>query len=363
MNEPRTNEAVPVVYPPYLNAACRDDEISLVDLWIELRRYRRIFWVVFLLLAAGLVFAGVFFQEKYRLNTAIQIGTIDTGGQIVKIEPPESLKGKLINAIIPARTAEWLEKTPDLDRFKTEVSSPKNSDIVIVQNKIVLEDQPLFSAFQQRVAQDVLEDHRQLVALRQSGLRAELRNAEAQMAVLQDPRTLQAQLDKLKLQVATAEKKLQHLQDARKVLELGGKESVLRSMTDEQKQLLLDRQGKVDDRVLQARYEEILLDNQVNQDQQLQSIESLKLKLDEVRLAHQRKLEAQQRKIENIRAKLDSFNLSRVVSKPVRSVDPAGLSRKLLMALVVLAAGFGGFVAMLMALFRDRVRERLQEQQ
>ena len=87
------------------------------------------------------------------------------------------------------------------------------------------------------------------------------------------------------------------------------------------------------------------------------------MKLDEVKLAHQRKIEAQQRKIGNIRAKLDSFNLSRVVSKPVRSVDPAGLSRNLLMVLVVLAAGFGGFVAMLIGLFRDRVRERLQEQQ
>lgn len=364
MNEPRNTEAVPVVYPPYLAAACQDDEISLVDLWIELRRYRKVFWGVFLLLLViGAMFVLLLFQEKYQLNTAIQIGTIDTGGQIMKIESTESLKGKLTSAIIPAKTTEWLKRNPQLEKFKTEVSSPKNSDVVIIQNKITAARQPVFSDFQQQVARAVLDDHRQLVALRQAGLRAELRAAEADLAILQDPRTLQSEVDKLKLQIATAEQKLKHLQTTQKVLELGGKEAVLRSMTDEQKQLVLNRQGEVDDKVLQARYEEILLNNLLKQDQQQLAMESLQLNLDDVKLAHQRKIEAQQRKIDDIRAKLDSFNLSRVVSEPVRSINPTGLSQKLLLVLVVFLAGFAGFVAMLIALFRDRVRERLLEQQ
>jgi len=114
--------------------------------------------------------------------------------------------------------------------------------------------------------------------------------------------------------------------------------------------------------VLKARYEEILLDNKIKQDQQSQAIEASRLKMDDVRRAHQLKVEQQQRAVEAVRGKLKSFNISRVVSDPVRSVKPAGLSRKLLLVLVVFLAGFLAFMAVLLALFRDQVRERELEQ-
>ena len=368
MNEPRNrdlpgNDAIPVVYPQYLTVPCQEDEISLVDLWIRLRAYKRIFWSLFLVLVVlGAIYALFLYQEKYQLNTAIQIGAINTGGQVVKIETPESLKGKLTNAILPAITARYLKQNPQLKRFETSVSSPKNSDIVVIQNKIPLNRQPLFTDFQKEVAAAVLRDHQQLVALYQTGLQAELQAAEAKLAELMDPRTLQAQLDKLKLQIQTAEQKLKHLQETQKIIETGGKESVLRSMTDEQKQLLLNRKGEVDDRVLEARFEEILLDNKIKQDQQNQAIEASRLKMDDIRRAHQLKVEQQQRAVEAVRGKLKSFNISRVVSDPVRSVKPAGLSRKILLVLAIFMAGFLAFMAVLLALFRDQVREREQEQ-
>ncbi len=368
MNEPRNREipgngAIPVVYPPYLAAPCEEDEISLVDLWIRLKAYKRIFWSLFLVLAVlGAIYALFLYQEKYPLNTAIQIGAINTGGQVVKIETPESLKGKLTNAILPVITARYLKQNPQLKRFETSVSSPKNSDIVVIQNKILLDQQALFTDFQTEVAVAVLRDHQQLVALYQVELQAELQDAEARLAELMDPKTLQSRLDKLKLRVQTAEQKLQHLQEAQKIIETGGKESVLRSMTDEQKQLLLNRAGEVDDRVLKARYEEILLDNKIEQDQQKQVIEALRLEMKDVQRAHQSKIEQQQRAVEAVRGKLKSFNISRVVSNPVRSVKPAGLSRKLLLVLVVFMAGFLAFMAVLLALFRDQVREREKEQ-
>ncbi len=365
MNEPRQKEPVPVVYPQYLAAAWQeDDEVSLVDLWLMLRRYRRVFWSVFAaVLAAGVAFVLLAYQERHALNTAIQIGTIESGGKIVKLESPESLKGKLTSAIVPAVTAKWLKKNPDLERFKTEVSSPKNSDIVIVRNKVSDAQLAVFTAFQQAVADAVLKDHQQLVALYQSNIRDQLIAARARLQELEDPRTLQMQLDQLKLQFQAAERKLQHLQETEKIIAKGGKEAVLRSMTDEQKQQVFNKRGEVDDRVLQARYEEILLNNRVQQDQQAHAVEETRLKFDEVKLAHQRKVEAQQRTVDSLQSRLDAFNVSRVVSPPVRSVAPAGLSRKLMLVLVVFAAGFAAFVAVLLALFRDKVRERELEEQ
>ena len=216
---PEDRASTPVVYSPYLTVPCQEDEISLVDLWIRLRAYKRIFWSLFLVLAVlGAIYALFLYQEKYQLNTAIQIGAINTGGQVVKIETPESLKGKLINAILPAITTCYLKQNPQLKRFETSVSSPKNSDIVVIQNKIPLDRQPLYTDFQKEEAAAVLHDHQLLVALYQTGLQAELQAAEAKLAELIDPRTLQARLDKLKLQLQTAGQKLKHLQESQKIL-------------------------------------------------------------------------------------------------------------------------------------------------
>lgn len=363
MTEPKTHEAVPVAYPPYLIAQPAEDEIDLIDLWLRLRRYQRVFWPVFLvILLLGAGYALFLYQEKHNLNTAIQIGSINTGSQVVKLESTESLKGKLSNALVPALTARYMESHPDLGQFKTEVSSPKNSDIVLIRNKITDDGLPVFTAYQKDLAAAVLEDHRKLIELYRSELLSKLQEEQAKLAILLDPRTLETLLQPVKLQIATEEQKLAHLQENRKILQTGGKEAVLRSMTDEQKQWVLNRKGTVDDRLLDARYQEVLLNSRIQQDEQQQAIEATRLKLNEVQLEHERKIEAQRRKVAEVQAKIDAYNVTRVVSEPVKSIQVAGLSRNALLGLLVFLAGFVGFMAMLVALFRDRIREKAEEQ-
>ncbi len=363
MSETPRTETIPVVYPPYLQANYEDDEIDLVDLWVRLREYRRLFWVsTALLVLLGVLFSLFVHKDHYSLTSAIQIGTVDNGSQIVKIESPESLKSKLTSAMVPAVTSSWLKKYPQLTRFKTEISNPKNSDIVLISNKIGDDQLAIFTGFQEKLTQRVLHDHEKIVALFQSGLKAQLRTEQARLKELQDPRTLKLQLDQQKLKIQGAEQKFKHLQETAKILQLGGKEAVLRSMTDEQKQLVLDSEGNVDDKVLQARYEEILVQNRVQQDQQQQAINSGRLQLESIKLKHERAIAAQQRKIDDIRKKIGSYNISRVVSAPVKSIKPTGLSRNILLALTVFMALILSFFIVLGALFRDKVRQRLAEE-
>ncbi len=363
MSETPRSETIPVVYPPYLQVNCEEGEIDLVDLWVRLREYRRLFWIsTIALVLIGVLFSLFVFKEHYSLTSAIQIGTLDEAGQIVKIESPESLKSKLTKAMVPATTSAWLKKYPGLVLFKTDISYPKNSDIVLISNRIGDDQVAIFTGFQEELTQKVLDDHAKIVALFQSGLKAQLRAEQARLKELQDPRTLKLQLDQKKLKIQGAEQKLKHLQETAKILQLGGKEAVLRSMTDEQKQLVLNREGKVDDKVLQARYEEILVRNRVQQDQQRQAIKSGQLQLETIKLKHERAVAASQRTIDDIRQKLGSYNISRVVSAPVKSIKPAGLSRTILLVLTVFMALILSFFIVLGALFRDKVRERLAEQ-
>ena len=89
MNETNKFEQLQPIYPAYVNASYQEDEINLVDVWIELTRYGRHFLVVFsALVVLGLLLAFFVFNEKHTLTSALQIGSYKLNGHVTQIESP-----------------------------------------------------------------------------------------------------------------------------------------------------------------------------------------------------------------------------------------------------------------------------------
>lgn len=122
-------------------------------------------------------------------------------------------------------------------------------------------------------------------------------------------------------------------------------------------QIDLERQNNV----LKQKYEELLLDNQIQIEQQGLVIDKSKLEIERVKQAHEKLLSEQIGHIKEIETRLDNYNETRVVSDPVPSMQPAGLKRNVLMVLIFVLAIMGGFFMVLLALFSDKVRQRKQE--
>lgn len=361
MNEAKKHEQLLPVYPQYIQQAYVEDEINLIDLWISLLNYKKTFLVVFtIVLLSGLVFTFMFFNERYMLNSALEIGAIGSEGSIRKLESPESIVSKLSNVLIPKVTANFLIQHPELPPFNTTVSTAKGSDVVLIQNKIKDSQFELFTEFQSVLAQSLIEDHDQKIIFYQSDLKAELVKVTDQLRQLQSPETLNAKLESEFLLQKTYESKLQNTRQSYELIKQGGEELILTTLSDEQRNLL-SRNGSIDPTLLNIRYQDVLLNNRIQQDDLKQSLDKSRFKVKEIRRTHQIEIEQQQHLVESIQAKLDTYNRTKVVTQPVPSLEPQGLTQKTLVLIVIFLAVFTGFGAMLLVMFRDKVKQRMEE--
>ncbi len=361
MNEAKRQEQLLPIYPQYVQNSYPEEEINLVDVWITLIQYKKIFFGVFVsLLILGLVFPIFVFNERYMLTSAVEIGSIGTDGSIQKLESPESMISKLSNVLVPKITAQYLAQYPELDSFKTTISTAKDSEVVLIQNKVKEDQIALFTNYQRLLTDEVIRDHDQKIAFYQSDLKAGLLRALDKLKQLKDPEELNSKLEKVILQQKINESKLAHTIKSYKLIEQGGTDLILTTLNDEQSKLFTSG-GKLNQSLLNIRYQDVLLSNRIQQDGLKSLIESSKVQIKDIQREHQIEIDQQQREVDSIQAKLDTYNRTRAVTQPVPSLEPQGLTRNTLIILVVFLAAFAGFVAMLLAMFSDKVKQRREE--
>jgi hypothetical protein len=361
MNEAKKHDPLLPVSPQYIQTVYPEDEINLVDLWIALIQYKKIFFGVFILfLILGLVSTVLVFNERYMLNSAVEIGSVGTNGSIQKLESPESMISKLSNVLVPKITAQYLTQHPKLDSFKTTISTAKGSEIVLIQNKVKENQIPLFTSYQNLLAEELIRDHDKKIAFYQSDLKSELSQATDKLKQLKSPEELNSKLEKVILQQKSNESKLSHTIKSYKLIEQGGTDMILTTLNDDQRKLFIS-EGKINQSLVNIRYQDVLLSNRIRQNELTALIERSKVNIKDIKREHQIEIDKQQRLVESIQAKLDTYNRTRVVTQPVPSLEPQGLTFKILIILVVFLSIFAGFVAMLVTMFNDKVKQRLEE--
>ena len=303
MNEAQKNDHLQQVYPQFINASYAEDEINLVDVWIALIQYKKVFWAVFSSLAIlGLLFALFVFNERYMLNSALEIGSIGSNGTIKELETPESLKSKLSNVLVPKITAQYLLENPGIGPFQTTISSSKGSEIVLIQNKVKESQIELFTRYQNILADNLIQDHDKKIEFYQADLKAELNTANDKLQQLKLPEALQSKLDKILLMQRTEQSKLSHTEHSYKLIQQGGTESILTDLSDEERKLM-SQNGVINQQLLNIRYQQVLLWNRIQQDDIRKGLENANLEISDIKRSHKIEIEQQQRVVESIQAK------------------------------------------------------------
>lgn len=452
MNSER-QDYLPQPYPAY-TVVQPEDEVNLVDIWLTLANYRKVFWAFFLLtLMIGGGFTFGVFKEKYSLVTMVQIGSVENANERHLLEPPESLVSKIENSIIPRQTNNWMVQTGYPDLFATDAAIPEESEVVTIANKVKENEIETFTDFQKGVAEIIVDDHRRIINSLKAGLISQLEVAQLKLEELKNPLTLNTRLKTKEIELDSEGNKLKRLQDekffgikknefknqilagehelelskktgeilkqqlnriqetkeilAKSIAELKAqiKDSRENRRTAQENatelsamsQLLIDNEiqqnntrlqaleeryyvtlendkseilkkvqvnslNQVDiekrNGVLKQKYDQLLFNNQLQVEQQQLVIEKVKLDIENLKLNHQNQISERLQKIKEIETRLENFDETRIVSEPVPSLSPEGMTRTKLMAVFVFLSAFTGFAAMLMALFFDKVKQR-----
>lgn len=186
------------------------DEISLVDLWLLLIRHRKIFWGLF---AFTLICGSVYSLLKpavYTVSSMIEIGSLSQNGQRVPIESTESVKAKLEMALGPSLLDNRGEDQQPLEFI---ITSPKNSNLVNIQNQVRNESVSSAKSLQEKLIVSLVNNHDRILNLSLSEINAGLSKAREQLHRLKDERLQQPERAAFKVQILEKKAKLTKLTD------------------------------------------------------------------------------------------------------------------------------------------------------
>lgn len=356
------NKQIHYVYPSNMQTAYEDDEINLVDLWITLKSYKKQFIVYFVISSLVLfLMVSFLYKSQYEITSSFQIGTVETGGSIRPIDSLEATKNKLDDVLIPQSMLNVLSDNDNFDEFKTTVKTSKGSDVILLKNKAVEADFAVYKSFQSNVLSLLLEDHVNKVSITQTNLKRSLKDAEFALSLLQDPQTLDILLKEKDLVITNNDALLKQLQNNYDLLKKNDYNSVLSFVSSVELEKFVTTDGKVLDELVKVRYEVLLLENLSAQQKLISEIEQLKLNKIKIAKTHEEKIKKQFLIIEEIKLQITDVNHSAVLSQSVVSNEHVGISQKMIGVLIVFVSGFIAFIGMLLAMFKDKVAQRIAE--
>jgi hypothetical protein len=230
--------------PLQYNYVAQEEEISLVDFWISIRRYKKRFMFVFsFVLLSGLLFSYFIYTEKYSLVSTIQIGTREKDNAILPIESPESLLSKVNSSIIPSYTNVWNQQNNHKGIIETMSSRPKNSNIILITNNANHENINLLSNFQEGLVKIIIDDHKSMINLLKSKVESDLRLAQVELDNLKNTLTLEHKLKTTQIELDDENIELKRLEGERffRVKKAEFQAEILHAKHEKQQQVDLEK--------------------------------------------------------------------------------------------------------------------------
>lgn len=197
----------------------RDDEISLIDLWLIL--YKRKHVIAAIILCAGI--AGIAWAwlspATFEYATTVEIGTTVKdmeSGELQPVEAPDGLVAKLRHGYIPralSKHAEQHQQGPN--RYKVDVSVPAKSDIVILKSTGSEQLLPTYNTIHQSIVDSVRQDHDRILDSKRRQLKAEIEQTNIELQKLKNPASLAEGQGELEAKLEDMKSKLAELEDPR----------------------------------------------------------------------------------------------------------------------------------------------------
>lgn len=329
----------------------QDDEINLVDLWLVLVRRRVVFATVAILcVVAGLLYALVV-PRDYQFSTSIEIGSRLDGSDVSLVEPPETLLAKVNESYIPLARQRYLLAHPDIEDVpKIDARIPKGSQIIVLNSKGPESESAIHETLQQAVVDMVKKDHGRIIDVMRKESEIRQQRATAKLEELKDEASLLQAREKrlsdtttlLAKQASEARADLQRAQSNRQRA-TGAAKDAAQAMT----LLMLDSEIQSHRQRLAKLDERLQIEMADNQDELTKA------------LADNRRAQAdQQNNIAKLNIQLANLRETRALLPPMRSTEPAGPGRSVIVLLALLLGLMLGVFAAFVVEFLAKAREQ-----
>ncbi len=323
------------------------DEISLIDLFVVLARHRWLMAAVFILTVALGVVAALGKTQSYSYTSSLQIARGASG----PIEGPGTVMAKLNESYIPF-TLQQEENRNGFSSIKLEASASRDSDVVVMKSRGPLADEQHHLALHRAVAERLVQDHEQELTNARSMLRSEISRTNGQFVRLQGEqeligsRTVRLDEQEVLLQKQLADVVAAIASTAR------SRDDVLRQAGGESRTMSL---VFLDSELTRLRERETMLSEQL-----LNGINTQRDNLKSRELDNLRQQMDVGEKLAQLNLKLESMRPTQSLTPPMRSLEPIGTGRALILAVALVVALALAVLAACVAEFTVRARGRLQ---
>lgn len=300
-NKPTTPVPVPAYYIDN-----RDDEISLVDLFVTLYRRKLVILLTLLICTALAVSMTFFTSEKTTYATTIEIG-----GE-PEIESNTSALTKLQEVYIPA-TKNAVKNNQALSGLVIDVRAPKDSDLIILETQTVADKPDAVNELHSMVAQHFIAEH--------------------DKKLNQERVAIQNQIERLRLTLES--------------IKNSGYLTVLRDNVAALRQQYLEAQNISDSVRLSVKDELRFLQTKLIEEEQAATGRSIEL----------------QSKINELRYKLDTMPETALISVTLETAKTTGTSPLMIIALGIILGGMLGVFAAFMVEFLSKVKHEKEKQE
>lgn len=327
--ESRTKDLQPI-YPQYVNTYDQRDEISLVDLWIALLKFKKVYlWSFIFSILVGISAVTLLITPKYTMTTVLEIVTYKSN----LIETPTAVMNRINTLFLPLEL-KAVAKANTGQSFETDISNPEGTSLIEIKNKISKSQVGAFNEFQSKVSARIINSHQDLMFELNSNLRKAI---ELEDVLRPETLTREVYIKKFKPEEWSNIKQL---------------EDRIKKQTDSKGFNQSDADLKALERmVLIAQEVRGLINQKISLEQELAT--GFDLYRDKIKVSEKKVLEYKNN-IQN--------GLTRIVSQSELSLKPVNLSKNTAYIFVILLSFLLAFTFTLVAMFRAKVIERISEE-
>lgn len=383
-----------LTYPQYIDTYVQQDEISLVDLWITLLKFKRVFVKsLIVMLIVGAVVMSIVTEEKYTMNSIISIGKNFRTNQL--IESPESVINRA-NLLLITEIAQKISENNDIGFFTTNISNPKKTRLIVIENQVTKENRKIIAQFQTQLIERIVSIHDKLFKTTNTTAQELLSKEKLRLRELENPLKLE-QLTKGKTAALALQKiALFKLVDKSYLSQLRGKYLNSIQLREEDIQLHIDQNNTLKEQLdilgndVATSYERSViiikdLDNREKINTLRNQTADLKLKLaifdlelkpktsrlqaiikaaqseiNLIGLSLTNKIKLQRQVVSGLEKQL-SGRKTQTIAVDTLSLSPVGLTQNMRIVFTVFLSFITAFMITCIVVFRSKVNEKLAE--
>lgn len=331
MNRDNKSDALQPVYPQYINTYDQQDEISLVDLWIALLKFKKVYlWSFIFSIIVGITAVTLLSTPRYEMTSLLEIANYH--GE--PIENPAAVISKINTFILPTEI-KAVSKANNGLIFDTNVSNAKGTSLIKIKNKASENQVVLFSEFQSKVSARVINEHREMLFKLNLDVRKAIALEEA-----------------LKPALLTREAYIKEF-----------KPGVVANINQLEDRIKKQADSITNDQVANADLK--TLEKMVLISQEVRGLIAQKITLEQELSTsydlYNTKVKESERKILELKNNIET-GLTRVVTQSELSPKPVSRPKSLLYSIVIVLSLFLAFAFTLVVMFRAKVIERMADE-